>query len=60
MLDHYVKEGVEQLDEQKLAPLLKLKYGSLEDARSKLGEPAEIRRVFIEFQRFFYQSRKAA
>ena len=59
VLDHYVQEGVEQLDEQKLAPLLKLKYGSIEDARKNLGEPGEIRRLFIDFQKYIYQRRAA-
>jgi type I restriction enzyme R subunit len=55
VLDHYVREGVDQLDIEKLAPLLRLKYGSVEDARSKLGAPAEIRKVFVEFQKFLYR-----
>jgi len=60
ILEHYVKEGVEQLDVEKLAPLLRLKYGSIEDATANLGPPAEIRRVFVEFQRYLYQQKKAA
>jgi type I restriction enzyme R subunit len=59
-LDHYVKEGVDQLDVEKLAPLLKLKYGSVEDAKLKLGPTTEIRRVFIEFQRHLYEKFRAA
>jgi type I restriction enzyme R subunit len=60
VLDHYVKQGVEQLDIEKLAPLLKLKYGSIEDATATLGAPADIRRVFIEFQRYLYERIRAA
>ncbi|NTX64920.1 DEAD/DEAH box helicase family protein [Myxococcus sp. CA051A] len=60
VLEHYVKEGVEQLDVEKLAPLLQLKYGSIEDAKENLGPPSEIRRVFVEFQRYLYQQKNAA
>ena len=60
VLDHYVKQGVDQLDIEKLAPLLKLKYGSIEDATATLGSPAEIRRVFIEFQKYLYEKVRAA
>jgi type I restriction enzyme R subunit len=60
VLEHYVKERVEQLDEEKLPPLLRLKYGSIDDARRLLGAPVEIRRFFIDFQRFLCQHKKAA
>ncbi len=55
VLEHYVNEGVDQLDVEKLAPLLKLRYGSVEDARAKLGPPADIRKVFIDFQKYLYR-----
>jgi type I restriction enzyme R subunit len=60
VLDHYVKQGVDQLDIEKLAPLLKLKYGSIKDATATLGAPADIRRVFIAFQRYLYEKVRAA
>jgi type I restriction enzyme R subunit len=60
VLEHYVKEGVDQLDVEKLAPLLEIKYGSIEDATANLGPPKEIRRMFVEFQRYLYQGKKAA
>jgi type I restriction enzyme R subunit len=60
VLDHYVKQGVDQLDIEKLAPLLRLKYGTIEDATAVLGAPADIRRVFIDFQRYLYEKVRAA
>src|SRR5581483_5910434 len=43
VLAQYVKEGVEELDMQKLAPLLALRYHSISDAKLDLGQPDEIR-----------------
>jgi type I restriction enzyme, R subunit len=60
VLGHYVKQGVDELDIDKLAPLLRLKYGSIEDATATLGDPGDIRRVFIEFQRYLYEKARAA
>ena len=57
VLSHYVHEGVRELDQEKLAPLLKLKYhNSMADAVADLGEPEEIGRVFAGFQQFLYQA----
>ena len=56
VLFHYVREGVRELDQEKLTPLLRLKYhNSIADALSDLGRPDEISRVFAGFQRFLYQ-----
>lgn len=55
VLSHYVKEGVEELDQAKLTPLLKLKYhDSIADAVADLGKPDEIGKVFAGFQKFLY------
>jgi type I restriction enzyme R subunit len=55
VLSHYVKVGVEELDQEKLTPLLKLKYhDSLADAVADLGRPEEIGRAFVGFQRYLY------
>jgi type I restriction enzyme R subunit len=55
VLSHYVAAGVEELDQAKLTPLLKLKYhDSLADAVADLGKPDEIGRVFSGFQRYLY------
>jgi type I restriction enzyme R subunit len=55
VLSHYVSVGVEELDSEKLTPLLLLKYhDSLADAVADLGEPEEIGNTFNGFQRFLY------
>ena len=56
VLSHYVSVGVEELDQAKLTPLLRLKYhDSIADAVADLGRPDEIGRVFAGFQRYLYQ-----
>jgi type I restriction enzyme R subunit len=56
VLSHYVEEGVEELDQAKLTPLLKLRYhDSMKDALDDLGQPEEIRRVFSGFQKYLYE-----
>ena len=48
--------GVDELDQEKLTPLLRLKYhDSIADAVADLGRPEEIGKVFSGFQRFLYQ-----
>ena len=54
VLTKYVETGVSELDQEKLAPLLTNKYQSLEDAKAILGEVADIRSLFIEFQKHLY------
>jgi len=61
VLSHYISVGVEELDQDKLTPLLRLKYhNSIADAVADLGEPAEIGRVFTGFQKYLYQKQAAA
>ena len=56
VLQHYVSVGVEELDQEKLTPLLRLKYhDSIADAVTDLGKPDEIGKVFAGFQRYLYQ-----
>jgi type I restriction enzyme R subunit len=56
VLSHYVSVGVEELAQEKLTPLLRLKYhNSLADAQADLGKPAEIGLVFAGFQKYLYQ-----
>jgi type I restriction enzyme R subunit len=58
VLSHYVAVGVEELDQAKLTPLLKLKYhDSIADAVADLGRPEEIGKVFSGFQKFLYVER---
>ena len=54
---HYVSAAVEELDQEKLTPLLNLKYhGSIADAVADLGRPDEIGKFFAGFQKYLYQA----
>jgi type I restriction enzyme R subunit len=56
VLSQYVKVGVGELDQDKLSPLLKLKYhNAIADAVADLGRPEEIGKVFVGFQKYLYQ-----
>jgi type I restriction enzyme R subunit len=56
VLAHYVQVGVEELDREKLTPLLRIKYhGAIADAVADLGRPEEIGKVFAGFQKYLYQ-----
>ena len=56
VLAQYVKVGVEELAQDKLSPLLKLKYhNAIADAVADLGKPEEIGKVFMGFQKYLYQ-----
>jgi type I restriction enzyme, R subunit len=56
VLSHYVSIGVDELDPEKLTPLLRLKYhNSIADAVADLGDPEGINKVFVGFQKFLYQ-----
>ena len=50
VLQHYVNEGVRELDIEKLPDLLELKYESISDAVTQLGNVKDIRDVFVGFQ----------
>lgn len=54
VLDQYVSQGVQELDEAKLPALLKVKYGGVSDAVRVLGDAAQVRGVFVGFQRHLY------
>lgn len=55
VLDQYVRQGVDELDQEKLSPLLKLQYNNaIADASADLGRPEEVREVFVRFQRRLY------
>jgi type I restriction enzyme R subunit len=57
VLAQYVRQGVDELDAEKLSPLLRLKYQALSDAFAELGKPEQVRRVFVGFQRHLYAAR---
>ena len=54
VLDHYIEQGVEELDEKKLPDLLELKYHAMADAVAILGNVTHIRETFIGFQKHLY------
>ena len=60
VLSHYVTVGVSELDQEKLTPLLRLKYHTINDALPDLGPPEDIRQMFIGFQKYLYQQQAAA
>ena len=61
VLSHYVRVGVEELDQDKLTPLLRLRYhNSIADALADLGRAEEIGWVFTDFQKYLYQQQAGA
>ncbi len=60
VLSHYVQVGVEELDREKLRPLLLLKYhNAIADAVADLGKPEDIGKAFAGFQKYLYQEAPA-
>lgn len=57
VLSQYVKEGVGELDNDKLPDLLELRYRAVREAAQELGGVAKIRDAFIGFQKFLYEGR---
>jgi len=54
VLEQYVKEGVQELDQSKLPALLELKYNAVSEAAAELGDVATIRDTFVGFQKGLY------
>jgi type I restriction enzyme R subunit len=55
VLSHYVNVGVEELNSDKLTPLLRLKYNnSISDAVVDLGNAEDIGKTFAGFQKYLY------
>ena len=59
VLDQYVKKGVGELSDDKLKPLIELKYNTIADAKKVLGSPTTIRETFIGFQKYLYSKATA-
>ncbi|MBF0418502.1 MAG: DEAD/DEAH box helicase family protein, partial [Magnetococcales bacterium] len=56
VLSQYINIGVEELDQAKLTPLLRLKYNdSINDAVADLGLAEDLNKMFSGFQRYLYQ-----
>jgi type I restriction enzyme R subunit len=61
VLSHYISVGVEELNQDKLKPLLLIKYhNSIQDAVADLGKPEEIGKVFAGFQKYLYTAPKSS
>ena len=57
VLGQYVTQGVDELDLDKLTPLLRLKYNNaIADGVADLGGTAQIRTMFAGFQKYLYES----
>ena len=57
VLQHYVTMGVQELAQEKLTPLLRLRYqNSIADAVADLGRPEDIGQLFSGFQRYLYEA----
>jgi len=54
VLSKYIETGIEELDEEKLPDLLKIKYRELTDATELLGDVNKIRETFINFQEHLF------
>ncbi|MDP8203114.1 MAG: DEAD/DEAH box helicase family protein [Candidatus Tenebribacter mawsonii] len=59
VLAKYIESGVNELDQEKLPSLLELKYHSLTDATSELGNIELIKNTFISFQKYLYSLKQA-
>ncbi|MCI5115094.1 MAG: hypothetical protein D3921_13105 [Candidatus Electrothrix sp. AW1] len=55
ILDHYIEQGISELDQENLPDLLELKYHSLGDALDTLGSISDISQLFVGFQGALYQ-----
>jgi type I restriction enzyme R subunit len=57
VLSQYVTQGVDELDADKLTPLLRLKYNNaISDAVADLGGTTQIRDMFAGFQKYLYEA----
>ena len=54
VLEQYVEQGYTELSLENLPELIKLKYGTINDAKNVLGSLGEINRVFVDFQKDLY------
>lgn len=54
VLQQYIEQGYAELSLENLPELIKLKYGTVSDAKAELGSVSEINKVFVEFQKNLY------
>ena len=58
MAQEYYRQGVDELDDEKLTPLLLMRYkNAISDAVADLGPAGQIRKVFVGFQKYLYEAR---
>lgn len=55
VLKQYIKNGVTELDDERISALINLKYGSPANAVQELGNITDIRKSFCEFQKYLYK-----
>jgi len=56
ILSNYVKEGIDELDIDRLGISLQAKYNSTYQAKQELGDIESIQSIFIEFQQYLYKA----
>lgn len=54
VLEQYIQQGYTELSMENLPELIKLKYGTINDAKEHLGPLGEISKVFVGFQKGLY------
>ena len=54
VLSKYIETGIEELDQEKIPDLLKIKYLAINDATELLGGVDKIRNTFINFQKHLF------
>lgn len=54
VLQQYIQQGYGELSMENLPELIKLKYGTINDAKAELGSLGEINKVFVDFQKDLY------
>src|SRR3989344_2693530 len=54
VLSKYIETGIEELNQEKLPDLLKIKYFTISDATELFGGVNKIRNTFINFQKFLF------
>ena len=54
ILGQYIQQGYTELSMENLPELIKLKYGTVKDAKAELGSIGEISKMFVDFQKDLY------
>ncbi len=54
VLNQYIEQGYTEFSIENLPELIKLKYGTINDAKAELGSLGEINKIFVGFQKGLY------